>query len=56
MEGLYLKTIAGKFVYEKRMMVRELQQFGIASILTSPQQLTVNLVNKYLEIKARQAI
>jgi uncharacterized protein (DUF58 family) len=56
MEDLYIKTIAGKFAYEKRMMVKELQQYGVATILTSPQQLTVNLVNKYLEIKARQAI
>jgi uncharacterized protein (DUF58 family) len=55
-EGLYSKTIAGKFIYEKRLIVKELQQFGISTILTKPQQLTINAVNKYLEIKARQAI
>ena len=55
-EGLYVKTIAEKFAYEKRLIVKELQQHGIATILTAPQQLTVNIVNKYLEIKARQAI
>lgn len=53
---LYIKTIAEKFVYEKRLIVKELQQHGIATILTAPQNLTVNIVNKYLEIKARQAI
>lgn len=55
-EGLYVKTIAEKFAYEKRLIVKELQQVGIAAILTAPQNLTVNIVNKYLEIKARQAI
>lgn len=55
-EGLYIKTIAEKFAYEKRLIVKELQQHGIATILTAPQHLTVNAVNKYLEIKARQAI
>jgi uncharacterized protein (DUF58 family) len=55
-EELYTKTIAEKFVYEKRLIVKELQQHGIASILTAPHQLSVNTVNKYLEIKARQAI
>lgn len=56
MEGLYVKTIAEKFVNEKKLIVKELQKHGIASILTSPQNLTVNTVNRYLEIKARQAI
>jgi uncharacterized protein (DUF58 family) len=56
MEGLYSKTIADKFAYEKRLIVKELNQHGIATILTAPEQLTVHTVNKYLEIKARLAI
>ncbi len=55
-ETLYIKTIAEKFVYEKRLIVKELQQHGIFTILTAPQNLTVDTVNKYLELKARQAI
>ncbi len=55
-ESLYTRTIAEKFVYEKRLIVKELQQHGIFTILTAPQNLTVNTVNKYLELKARQAI
>ncbi|WP_207512833.1 DUF58 domain-containing protein [Longitalea luteola] len=55
-ESLYTKTIAEKFVYEKRLIVKELQQHGIFTILTAPQNLTINTVNKYLELKARQAI
>ena len=55
-ESLYIKTIAEKFMYEKRLIVKELQQHGIFTILTAPQNLTLNTVNKYLELKARQAI
>jgi uncharacterized protein (DUF58 family) len=55
-EGIYVKTVAEKFMYEKKMIVKELQNHGILSILTTPENLTVNTVNKYLELKARQAI
>jgi uncharacterized protein (DUF58 family) len=55
-EEVYTKTIAEKFAYEKKLIAKELQQYGILSILTTPQDLTVNTINKYLELKARQAI
>jgi uncharacterized protein (DUF58 family) len=55
-EGVYTQTIAEKFAYEKRLIVKELSQHGIATILTAPENLTVQAVNKYLEIKARLAI
>ncbi len=55
-EELYIKTIAEKFEYEKRLIVKELQKHGILAVLTAPENLTINSVNKYLELKARQAI
>jgi uncharacterized protein (DUF58 family) len=55
-EEIYIKTIAEKFEFEKRLIVKELQKHGILSVLTAPEHLTVNAVNKYLELKARQAI
>ena len=55
-EEVYIKTIADKFVFEKKLIVKELQKYGILSILTAPENLTVNAVNKYLELKTRQAI
>ncbi len=55
-EEVYIKTIAEKFDYEKRLIVKELQKHGILSVLTAPEHLTINAVNKYLELKARQAI
>ncbi len=56
LEDIYIKTIAEKFSYEKRLMVKELHKNGIASILTTPENLTVNTINKYLEMKTRMSI
>jgi uncharacterized protein (DUF58 family) len=56
LEDIYIKTIAEKFAFEKRLMVKELHKNGILSILTTPENLTVNTVNKYLELKTRMSI
>jgi uncharacterized protein (DUF58 family) len=53
---IFQKTIAEKFMYEKKLIINELQRFGIQSILTAPEDLTINTINKYLEIKARGLI
>lgn len=53
LQTIYHKTIAEKFSLEKRLMQKELQQYGIQTILTKPENLTINTINKYLEIKAR---
>src|SRR5690606_23322921 len=50
---VFEKIIAEKFIYEKQLIVNELRKHGITSILTAPEDLTVNAINKYLEIKAR---
>jgi uncharacterized protein (DUF58 family) len=55
-EAIYTKTIAEKFAYDKKLIVKELTKHGIQSILTTPQNLNVNTVNRYLEIKAKQKI
>lgn len=55
-EGIYIKTIADQFDMEKRQIVKELRRHGILSILTTPQALSVDVVNKYLELKARQMV
>ncbi|MFI5139983.1 MAG: DUF58 domain-containing protein, partial [Sphingobacteriales bacterium] len=55
-EGIYIKTIAEKFAYDKKLIVKELAKYNIQSILSTPQNLTVNTINRYLEIKAKQKI
>lgn len=55
-EGIYIKTIAERFDFEKRQIVKELRRYGILSILTTPEQLSVDVINKYLELKARHMV
>ncbi len=55
-QEVYDKVIAEKFAFEKRLIVRELKQHGIQSILTQPENLTMDAINKYLELKARGMI
>nr|MDQ6889639.1 DUF58 domain-containing protein [Bacteroidota bacterium] len=55
-EEIYIKTIAEKFAFEKRLIAKELSKYGILSLLTSPRHLTIHTINKYLELKTRQAI
>ena len=55
-EAIYFNTIAQKFVAEKRQIVQKLRQYGIQAILTRPEDLSINTVNKYLELKARGMI
>ena len=42
--------------YEKRLIVNTLKQHGIYSVLTTPDNLSVDVINKYLEMKSRQLI
>lgn len=53
---IYSQTIAKKFAYEKMQITYELQKLGIHSIYTKPQNLTVNAINKYVELKTRGMI
>jgi uncharacterized protein (DUF58 family) len=55
-QEIYQKTIAQKFLVEKQQMVAQLRLYGIQSILTAPEDLSMNTVNKYLELKARGLI
>jgi uncharacterized protein (DUF58 family) len=52
-EDIYIKTVGEHFAFEKKQIVKELERHGILAILTPPQHVTVNTLNKYLEIKAR---
>ena len=56
LKEVYHKALAERFSFEKKLIVKELQKVGIQSILTPPEKLTVNTINKYLELKARNLI
>lgn len=55
-EEIYTKGIAEQLLYEKRLIQKELEAHGIKTILTRPQALSVNTINKYLELKGRGLI
>ena len=55
-EDIYIKTIADKYSFEKKQIMKELKVHGINSIFSSPKNLTINTINKYLELKARGQI
>ncbi|MEP3207628.1 MAG: DUF58 domain-containing protein [Maribacter sp.] len=52
-QEIFDKTIAEKFSYDKKLIAAELNKYGIQTILTSPSSLTIDTINKYLEIKAK---
>jgi len=56
LRSLYHKAIAEKYILEKKTIQKMLSNFGIYSILTSPEHLNVDTINKYLELKARGII
>lgn len=52
-QDVYDTVIAEKFMYEKRQIVNELKKYGIQAVLTKPENLTGDTINKYLDIKSR---
>jgi uncharacterized protein (DUF58 family) len=56
LQKVYYKATAEKIALEKKLIVKELNKVGIHSVLTTPQNLSVDTINKYLELKARGLI
>jgi uncharacterized protein (DUF58 family) len=46
------QEVARKFVAEKQLVSATLRQYGILSLLTSPLELTVDVINRYLAVRA----
>ena len=55
-EEYYQHVIGEKLTYERRLMVSTLKQNGIHCLLVKPQSLTVDVINKYIEMKARHLL
>lgn len=53
---IYLKTVAEKINFEKKQIIKPLNREGIHTILTLPKELSINAINKYLELKSRALI
>ncbi|UKB79150.1 DUF58 domain-containing protein [Chryseobacterium sp. MEBOG07] len=53
MQGIYDEIVAEKFEFEKKLIIQELRKYGIYTVYTLPENLNIDVINKYLEIKAR---
>lgn len=53
MQEIYDQIIAEKFEYEKKLIIQELKKYGIHTVYTLPENLNIEVINTYLEIKAR---
>ncbi|MCE1188656.1 MAG: DUF58 domain-containing protein [Ignavibacteria bacterium] len=53
---IYEKIIAEKMIADKKAIIAELWRHKIHCIYCKPSELTVDIINKYLEIKTRQII
>lgn len=53
---IYKTVVSEKMVSVKSRIAQELSQNGIHTILTRPEELSINSINKYLELKAKGAI
>jgi uncharacterized protein (DUF58 family) len=56
MEDMYLTTIAEKFIYDKYRILQELKSYGIQVVINKPNDLSINAINKYIELKSRGRI
>jgi len=51
-EDIYTQATAEDHTLTKIQLVQELKRYGIISILTRPEHLTLSSINKYLELKS----
>lgn len=56
LKGIYTQIVAEQTIHEKKIIVNELHNAGIQTILTRPQDLSLQTLNKYLELKSRGLI
>ena len=56
LEDIYTQITAENYQLTKIQVAQQLKQFGIFTMLTRPENLTVNSINKYLELKSRGMI
>ena len=52
-DDIYRKATARRFLQQRELMAARLRQNGIKVVLTRPEDLTGEVINKYLELKQR---
>jgi uncharacterized protein (DUF58 family) len=55
-DGIYQSTLARQHIGEREEIAYRLRRNGIQTVVSYPEQLSVNTINKYLELKSRGLI
>lgn len=55
-ESIYSRTLAEKYFHERNEIAKKLRNRGIHTITGTPEELSVNTINRYLELKSRGMI
>lgn len=53
---IYSKTIGKHFLSQNQLILKELVNAGIQGLITQPQHLSIQAINKYIQIKRKQMI
>jgi uncharacterized protein (DUF58 family) len=56
LKGIYDKTIGHSILFQNKLITKELNKFGIQSLYIEPKNLSLEVINKFVEIKRRQLI
>jgi hypothetical protein len=53
---IYSKTIGQNMLTQNRLILKELHKFGIQGLISQPQQLSIQTINQYINIKRKHLI
>lgn len=56
LEEVYSTAIARQMYLDKRLIAAELNNYGINTMVSKPEELTISSINRYLQIKAKGTI
>jgi uncharacterized protein (DUF58 family) len=54
--ALYGRAVAGRLLEERQITLEQLQRQGVLTLDVPADELSIAVVNRYLELKARQLI
>ena len=55
-QEIYSKTIGKHFLSQNQLILKELVKSGIQGLITQPHLLSIQAINKYIQIKRKQMI
>ena len=56
LKEIYNNTIGHNMLYQNKLIAKELEKHGIKALLTSPENLSSQVINQYLEVKKKRIL